>query len=150
MGKSCKINTAEPTDVSWIEKFSGCVELFQQAGWLDFFKRIDGYNIEVSYKFAQCHNQDMVVFDTLKFRLTVDLVAEATGIKHEGEMWFKKLPFTFDAQRYLLPIVTRDWSKGILIQNFRNKWVEPIRNLQSYITCEGRYAYVFKYHFIFL
>ena len=85
MGKSGKINRAEPTDVSWIEKFPGCVELFQQAGWLVFFfKRIDGYNTEVSYKFAQCYNQDMVVFDTLKFRLIVDLVAEATGIKNEG------------------------------------------------------------------
>ena len=62
----------------------------------------------------------MVVFDTLKFRLIVDLVAEATGIKNEGEMWFKNLPFTFDAQRYLLPNVTPDWSKDILIQNFRN------------------------------
>jgi len=150
MGKSGKVNRAEPTDVSWIEKFPGCVELFQQAGWLDFFKRIDGYNTQVSCKFAQCYNQDMVVFDTLKFRLTVDLVAEATGIKNEGEMWFKKLPFTFEAERYLLPNVTPDWSKGILIQNFRSEWVEPIRILQSYITCEGRYAYVFKYHFRFL
>ena len=52
MGKSGKVNRAEPTDASWIEKFLGCVELFQQAGWLDFFKRIDGYNTEVSCKFA--------------------------------------------------------------------------------------------------
>ena len=91
-----------------------------------------------------------MVFDTLKFRLTVDLVEEATGIKNEGEMWFKKLPFTFDAHRYLLPNITPDWSKGILIQNFRSEWVEPIRILQSYITCEGRYAFVYKYHFRFL
>ena len=78
MGKGGKVNRAEPTDVSCIEKFPGFVELFQHAGWLDFFKRIDGYNAEVSCKFAQCYKHDMVVFDTLKFRLTVDLVAEAT------------------------------------------------------------------------
>ena len=150
MGKSGKINRAEPTDVSWIEKFLGCVELFQNAGWLDFFKKIDGYNTEVSYQFAKSYNQDMIVFDTLRFKLTVELIAEATGIKNEGEMWFKKLPFTFDAQRYLLPNITPDWSKGILIQNFRSEWVEPIRILQSYITYEGRYGYVFKYHFRFL
>ena len=76
MGKSGKVNRAEPTDVSWIEKFPCCVELFQQVGWLDFFKRIDGYNTEVSCKFAQCYKHDMVVFDTLKFILTVDLVPE--------------------------------------------------------------------------
>ena len=92
----------------------------------------------------------MLTFDTLKFRMTVELIAEATGIKNEGELWFKKLPFTFDPQRYLLPNVTPDWNKGILIQNFRKEWIEPIRILQSYVTCEGRYAYVYKYHFIFL
>jgi len=137
MGKSGKINRAEPTDLSWIDQFPGCVEIFQNAGWLDFFKNIDGYNTEVSYQFAKSYNQDMIVFDTLRFKLTMELIAEATGIKNEGEMWFKKLPFTFDAQRYLLPNVTPDWSKGILIQNFRSEWVEPIRILQSYITCEG-------------
>ena len=86
----------------------------------------------------------MVVFGTLKFRLTVDLVAEAIGIRNEGEMWFKKLPFTFNAQRYLLPGITPDWSKGVSIQNFRDEWVDPIKVLKSYITCEGIYAYVFK------
>ena len=86
----------------------------------------------------------MIVFNTLKFKLTADLIEEATRVKNEGEKWFKKFPFTFDAQKYLLPNVTPDWSKGILIQNFKSEWVETIRILQSYITCEGRYAYVFK------
>ena len=99
MGKSGKTNRAEPTELGWIDQFPGCAELFQNAGWLDFFKKIDSYNIEVSYKFAQCYNQDMVVFDTLKFKLTVELVVEATGVRNEGEMWFKKLRFTFNAQR---------------------------------------------------
>ena len=52
MGKSGKINRAEPIDVGWIDKLPGCVELFQQAGWLEFFKRRNGYNAEVSCKFA--------------------------------------------------------------------------------------------------
>ena len=62
----------------------------------------------------------------------------------------QKVPFTFNAQRYILPGIIPDWSKGVLIQNFRDEWVEPIKVLQNYITCEGRYAYVFKYHFRFL
>ena len=52
-GKSGKINRVEPTDIGWIENLPGCVELFQQAGWIDFFKKIDGYDAEVSCKFAQ-------------------------------------------------------------------------------------------------
>ena len=85
-GKSGKVNRAEPTDIGWIEKLPGCVELFQQASWMDFVKKIDGYNAEVSCKFAQCFKNDMVTFDTLKFRLTLELIVEATGIKNEGEL----------------------------------------------------------------
>ena len=78
MGKSGKTNRAEPTDLSWIDQFPGCAELFQNVGWLDFFKKIDGYNAEVSYQFAKSYNQDMIFFDTLRFKLTVELITEAT------------------------------------------------------------------------
>ena len=43
-----------------------------------------------------------------------------------------------------------DWGKGVHIQKFKPEWIEPIKILQSYITCEGRFAFVFKYHFRFL
>ena len=56
MGKSGKTNRAEPTELKWIDQFPGCAELFQNTGWLDFFKKIDGYNTEVTYKFSQCYN----------------------------------------------------------------------------------------------
>ena len=91
-----------------------------------------------------------MTFDTLKFKLPREWLEEATGILDEGEYWFKKVPFTFDAYRYLLPDVVADWGKGVPIQKFKPKWIEPIKILQIYITCEGRFAFVFKYHFIFL
>ena len=108
-----------------------------------FFERIEGYHSQFSYKFAQCLDKDMVSFDTLKFKLARELLAEATGILDEGEFWFKKVPFTFDAQRYLLPDVVVYWGKGVPIQKFKPEWVNPIKILQRYITCEGRFAFVF-------
>ena len=89
-------------------------------------------------------------FDTLKFKLTRELLSEATRIFDEGEFWFKKVPFTFDAKRYLLPGVVADWGKGVPIQNFKPEWIELIKILQSYVTYEGRFSFVFKYHFRFL
>ena len=41
MKKSGKNNRAEPTELNWIDKFPGCAELFQNVGWLDFFKKFD-------------------------------------------------------------------------------------------------------------
>ena len=90
MKKSGKTNRAEPTDLSWIDKFPECAELFENVGWLIFFKKIDGYNAEVYRKFAQCYDKETVSFDTLKFKLSKELVVEAIGVKNEGELWFKE------------------------------------------------------------
>ena len=55
--------------------FRDCATLFQKAGWFNFFKRIKGFNTEVSYRFSQGFVKDTVTFDTLKFELTDKLIA---------------------------------------------------------------------------
>ena len=52
MKRSDKTHRAEPEDMSWVQTFPNCARLFLEAGWLSFFDKIDGYHIEVSYKFA--------------------------------------------------------------------------------------------------
>ena len=143
MQRSGKTNRAKPSDMSWVQAFPDCARLFLEVGWLSIFEKIDGYHIEVSYKFAQCLDKDIVTFDTLKFYLTREFLAEATRIPDESKYWFKKVPFTFDAQKYLLPDVVGDGGKGVHIQKFKLEWREPIQILQSYITYEGRFAFVF-------
>ena len=96
---------------------------------MTFFKRIDGYHAELSHKFAQFYDKDIVSFDTLQFKITKELLAEAIGILNEGELWFKKVPFTFNAQKYLLPGVIADWDKGVPIHNFKPDRIEPIKVL---------------------
>ena len=78
MKKSGKTNRVEPLDLSWVKNFPDCAELFAEEGWLVFLEKIEGYHLEVSYKFAQCLDKDLVSFDTLKFKLTRELLAEAT------------------------------------------------------------------------
>ena len=124
--------------------------MFSEAGWLQYFEKIDGHHTEVSYKFSQGLEKDIVTFNTLKIELTRELIAEAIEIANEGEYWFKKVYFDFNLEIYLLPNVFVDWGKGVHIHNFKPEWREPIKILQSYVTCEGRYAYVSKYHFRFL
>ena len=125
--------------------------MFQRAGWFDFFQRINGFNLEVSYQFAQGFDKDTVLFDTVKFELTRELITEATCIAGDGEIWFKKIPFTFNPKDFLLPEVkTMYWGKGVQLDKFNPEWREAIGILQSYITCEGIFSLVFKYHVRFL
>ena len=88
MKKRGKTNREEPSDLSWAQTFRDCAKLFAEVGWLVFFEKIEGYHSKVSYKFTQCLDKDVVSFDTLKFKLTKESLAEATGILDEGEFWF--------------------------------------------------------------
>ena len=136
--------------MGWDNSFPKCAKLFQRAGWFKYFEKIDGYHSEVSYGFAQGLEKDIVLFNTLKIELTRELIAEATDIADEGDFWFKKVPFTFNSKDFSLPKVEADWGKGVHVQNFKPKWRDPIKSLQSYITCEYIFASVFKYHIKFL
>ena len=78
MKKSGKTNRAEPSDLSWVQNFPYCAQLFAEAGWLVLFEKIEGYHSKVSYRFTQCLDKVVVSFDTLKFKLTRELLAEAT------------------------------------------------------------------------
>ena len=66
-------------------------------------------------------------------------------------MWFKNIPFSFDPGDFLLPgNETLEWGKGIHLEKFKPEWKEAIGIVQSYITCEGIFTLVFKYHIRFL
>ena len=78
MKRSGKTNRVEPLDMSWVQTFPDYARLFAEVGWLVFFENIEGYHSEVSYKLAQCLDKDIVSFDTLKFKLTRELLQEAT------------------------------------------------------------------------
>ena len=140
MKNSGKTNRVEPMDTSWVEEFPKCAAIFEGARWFDFFQKIDGFNLELSYRFAQGLDKNTFSIETLKFELAGELIEEATSIAVAGELWFNKVPFTFNSKDFLLPEVEADWSKGVHVQNFKPKWREAIRILQSYITCEGRFA----------
>ena len=151
MGKSGRINRYEPTDTSWAIKFPECAELFRTLGWFNFFEKITGFNPEVSHHFAQNFINENITFNTLRFEVTEDLISEAIGVPTDGESWFKKIPFSFDPNDFLLPRnETLDWGNGVKLENFKPEWKEAVVIIQSYITCDGTFALVFKYHVRFL
>ena len=62
MKRSGKTNRAEPSDMTCVQIFPNYARLSVEAGWLSFFERIEGYHTEVSYKFPQCLDNDIVTF----------------------------------------------------------------------------------------
>ena len=105
MKKSGKMIRVEPMDTILAKEFLECATIFQRDGWFEFFQRINGFILELSYRFAQGVDKNTVSFETLKFELTRDLIEEATCIEGEGEFWYMKIPFTFNSKDFLLPEV---------------------------------------------
>ena len=52
MKRSGKTNRAKPSNMTWAKRFPGYGKLFQEAGWFQYFEKIDGYHSDVSYGFA--------------------------------------------------------------------------------------------------
>ena len=61
MKKSGKTNRVEPSDMTWAKTFPECAKLFQEAGWFQYFERIDGHHTKVSYGFAQGLEKDSLI-----------------------------------------------------------------------------------------
>ena len=105
----------EPMDIGWAEELPECENFFQRVGWFKYFEKINGFHPEVSYGFSQGLDKDMVLFNTLKIKLTRELIDEATYIIDGGEFWFKKVPFTFNPK--LKKIGVKECRYIILSQN---------------------------------
>ena len=73
MKRSGKTNRAKPSDKGWDKIFPECAKLFQRASRFKYFEKIDGYHSEVSYQFSQGLEKDMVLFNTLKIELTIEI-----------------------------------------------------------------------------
>ena len=117
MGKSGNINRFEPTDTCWAIKFPECAMFFRTARWFSLFENITGFNPEVSHHLSHNFINDTVTFNNFKFELTQYLIAEATGVPIDGESWFKKIPFSFDPNDFLLPgNENLDWGKGVQLE----------------------------------
>ena len=92
MKKSGKTIRVETMDTSWAKEFHECVAIFEGVGWFEFFQKIDGFNLELSYIFALGLDKNTVAIESLKFKLTRELIVESTGIAATGEPRFKKVP----------------------------------------------------------
>ena len=98
MKKSGKTNRYEPTDTSCTNDFLECVALFKRECWFNFFEKITGFNLEVSYHFTQNFIKDTVTFDTLKFELKEELILKL-HVYQERENYGLKISLSALTQR---------------------------------------------------
>ena len=80
----------EPATTTLLEHYPAAYEIFQQAGWLNYFHRLQGYNEQQVLQFAQNLQEDYSVIEGLRISVTEANIAEVSGLPMNGTHMFSR------------------------------------------------------------
>ena len=132
-------------------KFPISTKLMKKAGWFTFCEKLQGYHSQVTMSFIKNYKDENVQLESLTVRVNDDSIVEAIDCLAQGEKWFKQQDFQGDYSEFLMPGFEKlDWKNGIHVSKIKPSWKIPLEMVQNYITCDGRYDRVLKFHLRFL
>ena len=136
----------EPLNTQELRQNSEVFAIFQAAGWIEFFERLDGFNREAALQFA-LHLQDThsEVWG-LRIEFSEAIISEVTALPRVGKPWFERRVPTMVAREEFLREGEHVQSskRGIALQSLPRPWDQVAVFLKKYITCEGRYQIVYN------
>jgi len=127
--------------------------MLQKARWLNFIEKFDSYHKEITKSFARSFDGTKVEIGDIKFAVTESFIEEVTKFPRQGERWFKSKEFHGESWKIILRNPGMDvtiFRKGIPISSLKNKWGNMLLILQKFITCEGRFGFMYVYHICLL
>jgi hypothetical protein len=62
--------------------------MFQQAGWIDYVQKLQGYDDGISLQFTINIRGEKTIVADIQVEVTEEAVAEATGLPKIGERWY--------------------------------------------------------------
>jgi len=97
--KGGKIKRFESSDMALLKSKSWYEEIFRKVGCLKFCQKLDGYNINISYRSALDYDKKASKIGGLNIPNTAKDISLVTGIPEEGENWFKNTSLDLDEWR---------------------------------------------------
>jgi hypothetical protein len=65
----------EPATTALLEHYPAVYQIFQQAGWLNYFQRLHGYNEQQVLQFTQNLQEDHSVIEGVQISVTEEDIA---------------------------------------------------------------------------
>jgi hypothetical protein len=94
----------EPATTTLLELYPEVYQIFQQAGWLGYFQRLQGCDQQHVLQFAQNIQQDHSIFQGVRIPVTKDDIAQVLGLPVTGIRWLSRKQIILNAQQdFLLP-----------------------------------------------
>ena len=93
----------EPSNTRELRRKAAVFAIFQDAGWTEFFERLDGFNREAALQFALNLTETHSKVWGLHIEVSEAIMAEVTGIPQVGGAWFgRRVPTTAVVQDFLM------------------------------------------------
>jgi hypothetical protein len=138
---------AEPNGSQALLTFDGAFADLEEFGWLSFIRKFDGFNMIVARQFALSFDGGRAKVGDLQLEITEQSISSATGLPVIGEKWSKNyrvkdVPWTllFRSRN------VKSCGRGLPAKMLKPRWYDLLMILKQFITCEGRYGFVFLFH----
>ena len=142
----------EPSSAEIFEALSDLREMFGNAEWLRFCVALKGFHPQIVTAFISTFNGYEATVSSLTIRVSEESLSCAFALPLNGERWFKNRKVNEGSLlQFLKPECQNpDWNKGIPAKHLQEKWEMAMIAIKQYITCEGRYKRLYKFHLRFL
>jgi hypothetical protein len=138
---------AEPNGCQALLTFDGAYRDLEEYGWLSFIRKFDGFNISVARQFALSFDGCRAKVGDVQLEITEQSLSLATGLPVKGQKWSKKYKVSDVSWTLLFRSQTvRSCNKGLSAKMLKPRWYDLLMILKQFITCEGRYGFVFLFH----
>ena len=137
----------EPNGSQALLTFDGAYADLEEFGWLSFIRKFDGFNIPVARQFALSFDGCQAKVGDLQLEVTEHSLSLATGLPVKGEKWSKSYKVNDVPWTVLFRSRTvRSCNRGLPANMLKPRWHNLLMILKQFVTCEGRYGFVFLFH----
>jgi hypothetical protein len=138
---------AEPNGCQALLTFDAAYDDLEDFGWLPFIRKFDGYNLPVARQFSLSFDGCRAKVGDVQLEVTEQFLSLATSLPVKGQKWSKN--YKVDNVPWTLLFRSRIVSscdRGFLSKMLKPRWYDLLMIIKQFVTCEGRYGFVFLFH----
>jgi hypothetical protein len=138
---------AEPNGSQALLTFDGAYDDLEDFGWIPFIRKFDGYDITVSRQFSLSFDGYRAKVGDVHLEVTEQSLSSAIGLPVEGQKWSKSCKVKDVLWTLLFQSRTvNSCDRGLPAKMLKPCWYDLLMIIKQFVTCEGRYGFVFLFH----
>jgi hypothetical protein len=138
---------AEPNGCQALLTFDGAYSDLEEFGWLPFIRKFDGFNISIARQFALSFDGCRAKVGDVQLEITEQSLSLATSLPVKGQKWSKSYKVNDVPWTLLFRSRTvNSCNRGLPVKMLKPRWYDLLMIIKQFVTCEGRYGFVFLFH----